>query len=72
MPLHLVLLKAVAGEAEALSFATSKDLFDAFWDRKRRACQQGRQPVPRFSEVVGAGGGDECPSTLSRTSFCAG
>ena len=50
-PLHLVLLKGIAGEREALSFETTKNLFDAFWRRKLTACSRRRQSV-RFIEVV--------------------
>ncbi|MEU4173714.1 serine protease [Streptomyces sp. NPDC026589] len=52
-PLSLVLLAHVAGEAEALSFRTTRQLFDAFWDAKRRDCTR-RQPAMRFHEAVSA------------------
>lgn len=51
-PLHLVLLSAIADEEKALSFATSKELFDAFWDRKRRDCRSRRETV-RFADTIG-------------------
>lgn len=53
LPLNLVLLSSVADQADALSFGSTKDLFDAYWDRKRRYCRQRRQPPVRFGEVIG-------------------
>jgi hypothetical protein len=53
LPLNLVLLSSVADQADALSFGSTKDLFDAYWDRKRRDCRQRRQPPVRFGEVIG-------------------
>jgi hypothetical protein len=52
-PLSLVLLAHVAGEDEALSFRTTRQLFDAFWDAKRRECAR-RQPAVRFHETISA------------------
>jgi hypothetical protein len=52
-PLHLVLLSAIADEANALSFQTAKGLMDAFYDRKRRDCRARRSPPPRFGETIG-------------------
>lgn len=54
LPLNLVLLSSIADQADALSFGSTKDLFDAYWDRKRRDCRQRRQPPVRFGEVIGA------------------
>jgi hypothetical protein len=51
-PLHLVLLSAVADDPRALEFATAKDLFDRFWERKRRDVSRRRDPSPRFSAVI--------------------
>lgn len=51
-PLHLVLLRAVPRTGERLSFATSKDLLDAFWNEKRRLCRARREV--RFAETIGA------------------
>jgi hypothetical protein len=51
-PLNLVLLSSVADEDTALGFSTTKDLMDAFYERKRRECQQ-RRPGTRFSETLG-------------------
>ena len=50
-PLHLALLKTVADDTEALSFQTTKNLFDAFWQRKLQDCDQRGKPV-RFNKVV--------------------
>lgn len=52
-PLHLVLLAQVAGQENALSFRTTRQLFDAFWDTKRKECVR-RQPSVRFHEAVSA------------------
>jgi hypothetical protein len=53
-PLHLVLLRAIAGDDGALSFSTTKDLFDSFWDSKVRAVRRDRHPPPRFTDVIDA------------------
>lgn len=53
LPLHLVLLAAVADEDRALEFGTAKELFDAFWQRKRRDAERRREPRVRFATVVG-------------------
>jgi hypothetical protein len=50
-PLCLVLLSSIADEADALSFQTIDNLFDAFWDRKLIDCAQRRERI-RFAEVV--------------------
>lgn len=50
-PLHLVLLAEVAAQEEALSFHTTRQLFDAFWYTKRKECVRGR-PSMRFHEAV--------------------
>ncbi len=52
-PLHLVLLSAIADEADALSFHTAKGLMDAFYERKRRDSRARRDPPPRFGETIG-------------------
>jgi hypothetical protein len=52
LPLHLKLLASIADQAEVFSFATTKDLFDAYWDRKRRDCRERRGSPVRFAEVV--------------------
>ncbi|WP_432126824.1 hypothetical protein [Streptomyces sp. bgisy082] len=52
-PLHLVLLDQIAGREEALSFRTTRQLFDAFYDAKREECAR-RQPSARFHEAVSA------------------
>ncbi|MEV5413509.1 hypothetical protein AB0K60_32340 [Thermopolyspora sp. NPDC052614] len=51
IPLHLVLLKTIADDTEALSFQTTKNLFDAFWQRKLAECTQRRESV-RFNKVI--------------------
>lgn len=50
-PLHLVLLQTIASQADALAFQSMGSLFDAFWERKRRAAHARRQNV-RFNDVV--------------------
>ncbi|MER6913394.1 hypothetical protein ABT354_17145 [Streptomyces sp. NPDC000594] len=50
-PLHLVLLAQVAGKEGALTFRTTQQLFDSFWNHKERQCQ-GRNPGARFQETV--------------------
>ncbi|MEE1764524.1 hypothetical protein [Streptomyces sp. SP18BB07] len=52
-PLHLVLLAQVADQKGALSFNTTRQLFDAFWDTKREKCAR-RQPSARFHDAVSA------------------
>jgi acyl-CoA thioesterase FadM len=49
-PLHLVLLHAIADQDDALGFSTSKDLLDAYWERKRRDCTTRRQTS--FGETI--------------------
>lgn len=51
-PLHLVLLRAIADEPDALSFSTAKGLMDAFYDRKRRASDVHGGDRVRFGETV--------------------
>ncbi|MFN2466508.1 MAG: hypothetical protein ABR521_00015 [Gaiellaceae bacterium] len=51
-PLHLVLLRAVADEPDALSFSTAKGLMDAFYDRKRRDCDARGGDRVRFGETI--------------------
>ncbi len=51
-PFNLVLLRSIADQGNALTFRTSRDLLDAYWDRKLRDCCRGRSPVPRFNEVI--------------------
>lgn len=53
-PLHLVLLSAAMEEEAALSFSTTKDLLDLFWESKVRASRRHREPPPRFADVVDA------------------
>ncbi|WP_328634217.1 hypothetical protein [Streptomyces sp. NBC_00356] len=50
-PLNLVLLKSIAGDEDAMAFQTTKNLFDAFWQRKLTACRQ-RRDAARFNKVI--------------------
>lgn len=50
-PLNLVLLKSIAGDEDAMAFQTTKNLFDAFWQRKLTDCRQRRDTV-RFNKVI--------------------
>ncbi|MBJ6647151.1 hypothetical protein [Streptomyces sp. BSE7-9] len=50
-PLNLVLLKSIAGDEDAMAFQSSKNLFDAFWQRKLTDCRQRRDAV-RFNTVI--------------------
>ncbi|MGW4318888.1 NACHT domain-containing protein [Streptomyces sp. NPDC004684] len=52
-PLHLVLLAQVADQEKALSFQTTRQLFDAFWVTKQRDCERDR-PTMRFYKAVSA------------------
>jgi hypothetical protein len=51
LPLHLVLLAAVADEPAALGFGSTSELLGAFFERKRRDCVRRREGV-RFGAVV--------------------
>lgn len=50
-PLHLVLLRGIANDPQALAFQSTNNLFDAFWQRKLTDCVQRRDAV-RFNEVI--------------------
>lgn len=50
-PMHLVLLKTVAGQEGALAFQSKGSLFEAYWERKRQTCRARRADV-RFNEVL--------------------
>ncbi|MFD3338878.1 NACHT domain-containing protein [Streptomyces anthocyanicus] len=50
-PLNLVLLRGAGPDSEAIAFQTTKNLFDAFWQRKLTDCVQRRETV-RFNEVI--------------------
>ncbi|WP_329361974.1 hypothetical protein OG896_02585 [Streptomyces sp. NBC_00669] len=52
-PLHLALFARITHHEEALSFRTTRQLFDAFWDAKRQDCERRRSSV-RFHEAVSA------------------
>ncbi len=51
-PLHLVLLKAIADEPEALDFSTVRGLMDAFYDRKRRDCVAHAADRIHFGQTI--------------------
>jgi hypothetical protein len=53
VPLHLVLLAAIADQPTALGFSTAKGLMDAFYERKRDLSQARREQTVRFDETVG-------------------
>lgn len=50
-PLNLMLLGTISHESDALAFNSKGSLFEAFWERKRRAARARRRNV-RFNEVV--------------------
>ncbi|MDG9719305.1 hypothetical protein [Streptomyces sp. DH24] len=50
-PLNLVLLSHVRNDSAALTFESTKHLFDAYWQRKLVDCAQRNKSV-RFHEVV--------------------
>lgn len=52
IPLHLDLLRTIADQLGALSFSSSRQLFDAYWDCKRRDCEEWR-PGIRFAATIG-------------------
>lgn len=51
-PLHLVLLAAIVGQSDVLRFQNAKDLFDAFYERKRSLCNARRARPLRYDEVL--------------------
>lgn len=51
LPMHLVLLKTIADQPGALAFQSKGSLFDAYWERKRRA-SRARGVQVRFNEVI--------------------
>lgn len=51
IPLHLVLLRTIADQPGALSFSSSRQLFDQYWDRKRRDCEERGHGV-RFAATI--------------------
>ncbi|MFJ3101785.1 hypothetical protein [Streptomyces sp. NPDC086835] len=50
-PLNLVLLSNICDDSSALSFRTTKQLFDSFWRRKLTDCVQRKETV-RFEKVI--------------------
>jgi hypothetical protein len=53
VPLHLVLLAAIADQPSALAFESAQGLMDAFYVRKRDISQARRDQPVRFDETVG-------------------
>ncbi|MEV1005474.1 ATP-binding protein [Nonomuraea sp. NPDC050202] len=51
-PLNLVLLKGIVGRGQALTFASTTELFDAFWQRKFLDSQHRQNNPPRFNDVI--------------------
>lgn len=55
LPLHLVLLSAIADQANALEFQSTSDLLDAFYERKERDCRLRKAPEKvRYAAVIEA------------------
>jgi hypothetical protein len=52
VPLNLSLLHAIAGERQALTFQTTRDLMGAFWNRKRWEARESAGREVRFEAVV--------------------
>lgn len=53
LPLHLVLLAAIANDDERLAFRSTNDLLAAFYERKEQDCRLRNPPAGvRFGEVV--------------------
>ena len=50
-PMHLVLLKTIAGQDGAFAFQSKGSLFEAYWERKRQTSRARRADV-RFNEVL--------------------
>lgn len=50
-PMHLVLLKTIAGQAGALAFQSRGSLFEGYWERKRQSSRVRRDRV-RFNDVI--------------------
>jgi hypothetical protein len=53
LPLHLKLLATISDTTGAFSFTTTRELFNAYWDQKRRDCHTRRGSPVRFADVVG-------------------
>ncbi|HRO31492.1 hypothetical protein [Citricoccus sp.] len=51
IPMHLVLLRTIAGQEGALAFQSKGSLFEAYWERKRQTSRARRVNV-RFNEVI--------------------
>jgi hypothetical protein len=50
-PLHLVLLRSIADQPDALTVTSPNGLFNAYWERKRRDCRRAPRMV-RFAETI--------------------
>ena len=50
-PMHLVLLKTIAGQEGALAFQSKGSLFEAYWERKRKTSRARRADV-RYNDVL--------------------
>lgn len=53
VPLNLVLLSVVVGDTRAMTFQTTRDLMDLFWDRRRRDADTMAGRQVRFEAVIG-------------------
>jgi hypothetical protein len=52
VPLNLVLLSVVVGDTHAMTFQTTRDLMDLFWDRRRRDADAEAGHHVRFEAVI--------------------
>ena len=50
-PLHLVLLRSIADQTDALSITSPNGLFHAYWERKHRDCRRPQWRI-RFVETI--------------------
>ena len=50
-PVHLVMLRTIADQDDALSFQSRGSLFEQFWNRKQQLCDV-RRPGVRFAAVI--------------------
>jgi hypothetical protein len=51
-PFRLVLLSAIAGQPDALSFTSANGLLSAYWKQKRQDCENRLQRSVRFAGVI--------------------
>jgi hypothetical protein len=52
VPLNLVLLSVVVGDTHAMTFQTTRDLMDLFWDRRRREADAMAGRQVHFEAVI--------------------